>query len=63
MEGEYFQAALHRFIKENANGGAIRHLADRGLSAEEIKEHLDFPMDLSEIKQIMEEHLAQEEDK
>ena len=56
-----FDAAINRFIKENANGGAIRHLTDLGYSPEEIKGMLDFPMDLSEIEETVREYLKQKE--
>ena len=50
-----FQEALHRFTMDAAADGAIRHLHHRGLSPEEIKEKLDFPVPLSYVKQKVRE--------
>ena len=48
-----FQKALSDFTHEMASGGAIRHLADLGLSAEEIQKRLDYPTPLDRIRDTM----------
>ena len=40
MEEQFFQKALSKFAVEFAAGNAIRALADKGLTAEEIHEKL-----------------------
>ena len=42
-EQEYFKKALSDFALDAASGGAIRHLADRGYTANQIVRMLDFP--------------------
>lgn len=52
-DNRYFQSALSDFTFDVACGGAIRHLADLGYSAEEIKERLDYPTSLSNVKNAL----------
>ncbi|MBR1852166.1 MAG: hypothetical protein IJ794_03165 [Lachnospiraceae bacterium] len=44
-----FDQALSNFIHDFANGGAIRHLADAGLTVTEIAERLSFPTPKSRV--------------
>ncbi|MBQ4293140.1 MAG: hypothetical protein II754_00635 [Lachnospiraceae bacterium] len=62
MAEKYFEEALHRFTMEVAADGAIRHLRQRGLTAEEIKDELDYPVSLEYIRKKMSE-LEEEEEK
>ncbi len=51
-----FNKALGNFITDVASGGAIRHLADQGLSISDISDRLDYPMSKDKITHIMWEH-------
>ena len=46
-----FHQALSNFIHDFANGGAIRHLADAGLTVTEITERLSFPTPKNKVAQ------------
>lgn len=52
----YFDNALADFVKNFAYGDGIRHLADKGYTAERIKKELGYSLDISEIEKIMEKH-------
>ena len=56
-ENGYFQKALAAFTHDVASGGAIRHLADLGYTAREIKERLAFPAPYERVRETMREHL------
>lgn len=56
MTNKNFNKALNNFITDFAEGGAIRHMADKGLSVSEIKEQLDFPLPQERIAQIVWDH-------
>ena len=43
MPEDYFKSAITNFSQDAANGGAIRHLWNRGYSIREIMGQLDFP--------------------
>ena len=57
QENSYFQKALADFTQEAASGGAIRHLADLGYTAEEIQRELAFPTPIPRIRRVVWEHL------
>ncbi len=44
-----FNNALSNFLREFANGGAIRHFVELEYSVEEIKSKLDFPASTEDI--------------
>lgn len=48
-----FENALSNYIKDFANGGAIRHFVDLGYNVEEIKSSLDFPMSIDEVALVV----------
>ena len=48
-----FDRALSNYVREFANGGAIRHFVELGYSVDEIKEALDFPMSIEEIASVV----------
>lgn len=54
----YFQQSLSNFTLEAASGGAIRHLADLGLSAKQISEKLTFPTPFEVVKKILWQRLV-----
>ena len=56
MPEDYFREALHKFTRDSANGGAIRHLYDLGRTPEEIQKELLFPADISEIEAVIAEY-------
>lgn len=53
----YFRDALHNFIFEEAGGGAIRHLADKGYTARQIAEALSFPMPYEKVREAYTKYL------
>ncbi len=55
-ENSYFNKALSDFTIDFASGGAIRSMADRGLSIKQIKSRLDFPVPEGKIKEIVWKH-------
>ena len=57
MEEGYFQKALSRFTVEFAAGNAIRALADKGCTVEEIHERLAFPVSKKAIGELVWAHL------
>ncbi|MBE5863020.1 MAG: hypothetical protein E7295_09250 [Lachnospiraceae bacterium] len=57
MEEGYFQKALSRFTVEFAAGNAIRALADKGCTVEEIHERLAFPVSKKAISELVWAHL------
>ncbi len=52
---EYFDIALQNFVKNFASGGAILAYHKKGLTPEQIKEKLDFPMSIEDIKRIIDD--------
>lgn len=54
---KYFEKALSDFTFDVASGGAIRHLADRGYPAPQIRKMLDFPTPYERVQQTVWEHL------
>lgn len=48
-----FENALSNYIKDFANGGAIRHFVELEYSVEEIKSSLDFPMSIEEVALVV----------
>lgn len=60
MANEHFNEALKNFMKDSANGGAIRHLYDLGYSVDEIREALLFPVSVEDIQVVI---TAYEEEK
>lgn len=60
MANEHFNEALKNFMKDSANGGAIRHLYDLGYSVDEIREALLFPASVEDIQVVI---TAYEEEK
>lgn len=55
----YFYDALHNFIFEEAGGGAIRHLADRGFTARQIADRLSFPVPYETVRETLTKHLME----
>ena len=48
-----FKNALISYVRDFASGDAIRHLADKGYTVEEISGRLDFPIEREEIGKIV----------
>lgn len=57
QKGGYFESALSDFVFEVAAGGAIRHLADRGYSIEQIMRELDYPVPRDRVEKAVYRHL------
>lgn len=55
----YFRDALNHFIFEEAGGGAIRHLANRGYTAKQITESLSFPLPYEKVREAYTGHLLE----
>ncbi len=51
-----FNEALGNFITDFAGGGAVRHLADTGLSVTEIMTQLDYPLPKEKVADIVWNH-------
>ena len=63
MENSYFNEALSNFAKDFAYGGAIRHLVDKGYTAERIIREFHHPMSRESVEKIVEDHLKSKEQK
>lgn len=59
MSENYFKKALQNFTYDAASLGAVRHLADLGLSVKEIEEQLDFPTPHELVQKTVWERLAE----
>lgn len=55
----YFEAALSDFVFDVAAGGAIRHLADRGHSVEQIMGELTYPVPRAKVEKAFYRHLLE----
>lgn len=55
-EGAFFEEAKSRFVKDFAYGGAIRHLADKGYTADRIIEEFHYPLSRESIEGIIREY-------
>lgn len=55
-KNQFFQKALTDFIQEFADGGAIRRLADQGLSVPQIGARLDYPLPEKKIAGMVWKH-------
>ena len=53
-----FEESLQNFTRDFAYGGAIRHLADHGYSAEQILKEYKYPLSLETIQKILDDHAA-----
>ena len=56
-ENRFFNEALKDMTFEYACGAAIRHLVELGLSPEEIKKRLDYPVSVEKIKGYIDKNL------
>lgn len=61
MENGYFNEALSNFTKDFAYGGAIRHLVDKGYTAERIIKEFDYPLSRESIEKMVEEYRKSKE--
>lgn len=55
----YFETALSDFMFDVAAGGAIRHLADRGHSIEQIMGELDYPVPRARVEKAFYRYLSE----
>ena len=51
-----FNEALGKFVTDFAGGGAVRHLADTGMSITAIMQHLDYPLPKEKVAAIIWDH-------
>jgi len=54
---QYFNEALSDFMYDMASGGAIRQMATRGYSVDQIMKSLDFPTPRDRVEQTVYRHL------
>ena len=57
-----FEESLQNFTRDFAYGGAIRHLADHGYTAEQILKEYKYPLSLDTVQKIMDEHLKKKQE-
>lgn len=57
-ENAFFEETKHRFIKDFAYGGAIRHLVDRGYTVDRIIKEFHYPISRESIEKIVQEYTA-----
>ncbi|MCR5417687.1 MAG: hypothetical protein K6E84_02075 [Lachnospiraceae bacterium] len=57
-----FEESLRNFTRDFAYGGAIRHLADHGYTAEQILKEYKYPLSLDTVQKIMDEHLKKKQE-
>lgn len=57
MENSYFNEALSNFAKDFAYSGAIRHLVDKGYTAERIIREFRYPLSDESIKKMVNDYL------
>lgn len=53
---EYFNEALRNFTRNFASGGAVLAYHKKGLTPEQIKQKLDFPLSIEEIEKIIKDN-------
>lgn len=53
MQKEYFKEALSDFTFEAANGGAVRHFAEKGYTVKQIIDGLDFPASYEKVQRAV----------
>ena len=58
-----FEESLQNFTRDFAYGGAIRHLADHGYTAERILKEQKYPLSLDSIQKILDDYAAEKQKK
>ncbi len=53
MENSYFNEELSNFTKDFAYGGAIRHLVDKGYTADRIIREFHYPLSRETIEKMV----------
>ena len=53
MKPEFFKNALSSFTGDVAYAGAVRHLAQKGMTLNEIKDNLTYPAPESKIREVL----------
>ncbi|MDO5411682.1 MAG: hypothetical protein Q4F21_14765 [Lachnospiraceae bacterium] len=59
----YFEDALQNFVQDFQYGGAIRHLVDRGYTADRIIRSGEIRLPREKIEKIVEQYLLEKEKK
>lgn len=59
MENSYFNEALSGFARDFAYGGAIRHLVDKGYSAERIQKEFHYPLPPETVEKMVRDYEEQ----
>ncbi len=57
-----FEESLQNFTRDFAYGGAIRHLADHGYTAEQILKEYKYPLSLETVQKILDDYQASKEE-
>lgn len=56
VENSYFNEALSNFAKDFAYGGAIRHLVDKGYTAERIIKEFNYPLSKESVEKMVNDY-------
>ncbi len=63
MENSYFTEALSNFTKDFAYGGAIRHLVDKGYTADRIIREFHYPLSRESIEKMVADYQKGKKDR
>lgn len=58
-DGKYFREALAAFAADTAYVRAVKHLYDNGLTPEEIKKNLLYPVSIEKIEKVIQQYEAE----
>lgn len=61
-DNDIFNEALHNFTTDFAYGGAIRHLVDRGYTADQIIREFKYPLKRETIEKMVNDYSAKKKD-
>lgn len=56
-DNDFFNDALHNFTTDFAYGGAIRHLVDKGYTADMIIKEFHYPLKKEGIEKMVDDYL------
>lgn len=59
----YFESALSDFVQNFAYGDAIRHLVEKGYTADRIEKEFQYPISRERLDKIVEGYLKDKEKK
>lgn len=59
----YFEEALSDFVNNFAYGDAVRHLVDKGYTADRIKKEFHYPLSNDRLEKMVETYKKEKEAK